>query len=102
VRWTTDVVDNEHLNKKKLKICCIFHPQREFGESSDESLGSSSESSDSSDDEANEHQKEEQSPQNGGGGIDHQAHCCGKHKVKKRKNKPATPNAYEKQPQYKN
>lgn len=42
VRWEDDVVDNEHLNKKKSKVCCIFHPQREFGESSDESSSSSS------------------------------------------------------------
>lgn len=29
VRWEQDVVDNEHMNKKKTKICCIFHPQEE-------------------------------------------------------------------------
>ncbi|CAL9728748.1 type 1 phosphatases regulator Ypi1p [Monosporozyma unispora] len=27
VRWKQDVVDNEHMNKKKTKICCIYHPQ---------------------------------------------------------------------------
>ncbi|MFC1451419.1 PPP1R11/YPI1 family protein, partial [Bacillus cereus] len=46
VRWKEDVVDNEHMNKKKSKICCIFHPHREFGESLD-SLDSSDSSSDS-------------------------------------------------------
>ncbi|KAK6889748.1 Type 1 phosphatases regulator YPI2, partial [Candida tropicalis] len=25
VRWSEDTVDNEHMNKKKTKICCIFH-----------------------------------------------------------------------------
>lgn len=51
VRWTEDVVDNENMNKKKSKICCIFHPQRAFGEDSDSCL-SDSDSSDSSGDEA--------------------------------------------------
>ncbi|KAF9098243.1 hypothetical protein BGX23_006659 [Mortierella sp. AD031] len=46
VQWDDDVVDNEHLNKKKSKICCIFKKQKEFGESSDES--SSESDSDSS------------------------------------------------------
>ncbi|KAF9933753.1 Type 1 phosphatases regulator ypi1 [Linnemannia zychae] len=46
VQWGEDVIDNEHLNKKKSKICCIFKKQKEFGESSDES--SSESDSDSS------------------------------------------------------
>ncbi|KAG0044360.1 Type 1 phosphatases regulator ypi1 [Gryganskiella cystojenkinii] len=46
VQWDDDVIDNEHMNKKKSKICCIFKKQREFGESSDES--SSDSDSDSS------------------------------------------------------
>uniref|UniRef100_A0A7S1UFI5 Protein phosphatase inhibitor n=1 Tax=Phaeomonas parva TaxID=124430 RepID=A0A7S1UFI5_9STRA len=38
VQWAKDVVDNEHMNKKSSKRCCIFHKQRRFGESdSDES-----------------------------------------------------------------
>ncbi|KAK9815789.1 hypothetical protein WJX72_009494 [[Myrmecia] bisecta] len=36
VRWTDDVVDNEFMNKKKSKKCCIFHKQRQFGEWSDD------------------------------------------------------------------
>lgn len=47
VRWTEDVIDNEHMNKKKSKVCCIFHKQRVFGESSSESSSSSSSESDS-------------------------------------------------------
>ncbi|EFN55081.1 hypothetical protein CHLNCDRAFT_134971 [Chlorella variabilis] len=35
VQWAEDVVDNEFMNKKKSKKCCIFHPQRQFGEWSD-------------------------------------------------------------------
>lgn len=51
VRWTEDTVDNEHMNKKKTKICCIFHPQRQFDDgSSCDSCGSSSDSSSDSSD----------------------------------------------------
>ncbi|KAF9117180.1 Type 1 phosphatases regulator ypi1 [Mortierella sp. AM989] len=46
VQWDDDVIDNEHMDKKKSKICCIFKKQKEFGESSDES--SSDSDSDSS------------------------------------------------------
>lgn len=34
IRWAEDTVDNELLNRKKSKICCIFHKKRAFGESS--------------------------------------------------------------------
>lgn len=60
VRWKQDVVDNEHMNKKKTKICCIFHPQEEDDEGaehdhehypSDSSDSDSSSSSDSDNDE---------------------------------------------------
>jgi len=37
VKWEEDVVDNEHMNKKSSKRCCIFHKKRAFGESSSES-----------------------------------------------------------------
>ncbi|CAB11073.1 Type 1 phosphatases regulator ypi1 [Schizosaccharomyces pombe] len=37
VRWTVSTVDNEHMNKKKSKVCCIFHKQRKFDESSSDS-----------------------------------------------------------------
>eukprot|EP00913_Durusdinium_trenchii_P025128 g23587.t1 len=40
VTWAEDTVDNEHLNKKKSKKCCIFSKPRAFGESSSESEGS--------------------------------------------------------------
>lgn len=36
MRWAEDVVDNEFMNKKKSKKCCIFHRQRQFGEWSDD------------------------------------------------------------------
>lgn len=82
VKWEEGVVDNENMNKKKSKICCIFHPHREFGElSSDES---SDLSSDLSSDES--------------GDADHD--CC--NHGKKRKARKSSPNAYEKQPKYTN
>ncbi|OLP85840.1 Cyclopropane-fatty-acyl-phospholipid synthase [Symbiodinium microadriaticum] len=42
VSWDASVVDNEHMNKKKSKKCCIFSKPRAFGESSSESEGSDS------------------------------------------------------------
>ncbi|KAI9028680.1 phosphatase inhibitor-domain-containing protein [Hyaloraphidium curvatum] len=44
VQWDENVVDNEKLNRKKSKVCCIFHPNRAFGESSSSSEGSSDDS----------------------------------------------------------
>lgn len=25
VTWTEDTVDNEHMNRRSSKVCCIFH-----------------------------------------------------------------------------
>lgn len=36
VKWTNDTVDNEGLNKKKSKCCCVYQKPRVFGESSSE------------------------------------------------------------------
>lgn len=36
VKWGEDTVDNEHMNKKKSKCCCIYQKPRIFGESSDD------------------------------------------------------------------
>ncbi|GAB1869323.1 hypothetical protein CAJAP_10402 [Camponotus japonicus] len=36
VQWTKGTVDNEHLNKKKSKCCCIYEKPKTFGESSSE------------------------------------------------------------------
>ncbi|EZA56328.1 CaiB/baiF CoA-transferase family protein C7orf10-like protein [Ooceraea biroi] len=36
VQWTQGTVDNEHLNKKKSKCCCIYEKPKTFGESSSE------------------------------------------------------------------
>uniref|UniRef100_A0A7S2AZD2 Type 1 phosphatases regulator n=1 Tax=Alexandrium andersonii TaxID=327968 RepID=A0A7S2AZD2_9DINO len=40
VQWTDDTIDNEHLNKRKSKKCCIYNKPRAFGESDSESDGS--------------------------------------------------------------
>ncbi|CAN8010345.1 unnamed protein product [Ixodes pacificus] len=37
VAWREDTVDNEHLNRRKSKCCCIYRKPREFGESSSDS-----------------------------------------------------------------
>ncbi|CAI4061020.1 hypothetical protein SKDZ_06G0670 [Saccharomyces kudriavzevii ZP591] len=67
VRWEESVIDNENMNKKKTKICCIFHPQDEpdeechhppdHDESSSSSSSSSSESEDEKDLDFNERRK---------------------------------------------
>jgi len=36
VSWTTDTVDNEFLNKKKSKCCCVYHKPKNWNESSSE------------------------------------------------------------------
>ncbi|ORY11373.1 hypothetical protein LY90DRAFT_677887 [Neocallimastix californiae] len=41
VRWTNETIDNENMGKKKSKICCIYHKQRLFDESSSESSSDS-------------------------------------------------------------
>jgi protein phosphatase 1 regulatory subunit 11 len=40
VSWDSEVVDNEHLNKKKSKLCCIYH---KHGVDSDSSSGEDNE-----------------------------------------------------------
>ncbi|XP_065163512.1 E3 ubiquitin-protein ligase PPP1R11 [Atheta coriaria] len=46
VKWSSETVDNEHMDKKKSKCCCIYKKARPFGESSSE---------DDSDDECDHH-----------------------------------------------
>ncbi|KJR83899.1 type 1 protein phosphatase-activating protein YPI1 [Sporothrix schenckii 1099-18] len=53
VQWAEGVVDNEGMNRKKSKVCCIYHRPRAVDESSDDSSSSSeSDSSSSSDDDS--------------------------------------------------
>lgn len=37
VAWSANTVDNENMNKKKSKCCCVFEKTRQFGESSSDS-----------------------------------------------------------------
>lgn len=37
VRWENNVIDNENLNRKKSKKCCIYHKSRNWDESDSES-----------------------------------------------------------------
>ncbi|KAI1287630.1 E3 ubiquitin-protein ligase PPP1R11 [Halotydeus destructor] len=37
VQWTEATVDNEHLNRKKSKCCCVYVKPKLMGESSTES-----------------------------------------------------------------
>ncbi|KAL5369291.1 hypothetical protein CPHLJ_4g3940 [Cryptosporidium parvum] len=48
VTWDESAIDNEMMNKKKSKKCCIFHKKRNFGESSSSESDSDSESDSSS------------------------------------------------------
>eukprot|EP00116_Pleurobrachia_bachei_P017286 sb/3477548/ len=37
VQWDeSTAIDNEHMNKKSSKVCCIYHKPKEFGESDSE------------------------------------------------------------------
>ncbi|KAH8583273.1 uncharacterized protein ELE39_003479 [Cryptosporidium sp. chipmunk genotype I] len=44
VTWDESAVDNEMMNKKRSKKCCIFHKRKNFGESSSSESESESES----------------------------------------------------------
>ncbi|QEU61625.1 Ypi1 [Kluyveromyces lactis] len=99
VRWDEKVIDNENMNKKKTKICCIFHPNTPL-ESDEEEEGecehdhnhghdSSSSSSSSSSDEDE------------GKSFDERRKARLERRRKKLEQKrPPSPNAYEVQPDY--
>ncbi|KAI8081062.1 phosphatase inhibitor-domain-containing protein [Thamnidium elegans] len=91
IHWDESVIDNEHMNKKKTKICCIYHKPHAIGESSESESSSSSDSDNSS-------SSEDERPHVNG-------KCTHKHTVQKKKKKrnprEVSPNAYERQPVYK-
>lgn len=94
VRWQSDVIDNENMNKKKTKICCIFHPQQEFDfneEHSDHDCSSSSSSSSSS--------SESESEKHLDFNERRQRRVARRHRILAQ-NKSKSPNAYEIQPDY--
>ena len=41
VTWHESVIDNEHMNKRKSKKCCIFHKYQECYGSSEEDTSDS-------------------------------------------------------------
>lgn len=101
VAWAEGTIDNEFMNKKKSKICCIFTPNSgDYEEESDSDSSSSSSSSDSSDSSDSESDGEPQ--HNHGDGHDHCNHHHHGKKAKKSKGKEELPkpNAYEIQPKY--
>lgn len=95
IQWAEDVVDNEGMGKKSSKVCCIYHKQREFGESSDESSSDSS----SDDDSDSEPDNSTARPTNSGRGRPHH-HSHGGSGSGPKKARKRSPNAYEKMPNY--
>ncbi|KAK6517242.1 Type 1 phosphatases regulator ypi1 [Arthrobotrys megalospora] len=92
VTWTEEVIDNESLDRKKTKICCIYNKPREFGESSSEESDSSS----SSEEDNNRQSAGDISSPGGDNSSSEQrkGHSCRRHKGNKQRRK----NAYEKTP----
>lgn len=93
VRWEENVIDNENMNKKKTKICCIFHPQNEDEEecnhhSDDDGSSSSGSSSSESENEKDLDFNERR-----------QRRLERRHR-KLEKKRSYSPNAYELQPDY--
>lgn len=94
VRWQSDVIDNENMNKKKTKICCIFHPQQNSDDECDcpsdhdDDPSSSSSSSSESDEEQglNFEQRRERR--------------VARRHPKLNQKRSESPNAYEVQPDY--
>lgn len=103
IQWADDVIDNEGMGKKSSKVCCIYHKQREFGESSDESSDDSS-SDDDSDSEPDNSAARPSRNSSGRGrrtrhSHDHAEGSCASKKANTRARK-RSPNAYEKMPNY--
>ncbi|KAI9495989.1 phosphatase inhibitor-domain-containing protein [Zychaea mexicana] len=94
IQWDESVVDNEHMNKKKSKICCIYQKPRAVGESSSESESDSDSSSSSSSG------NDSDSSHGDKCGHKHHHHRHSNKKKKRRNPREASPNAYERQPVY--
>ncbi|GAB5585227.1 Type 1 phosphatases regulator ypi1 [Umbelopsis nana] len=93
IQWAENVVDNEHLGRKKSKICCIYHRPRMPGD--DSSSDSSSDSDSDGGDHNHDHDHDCNHNHHNGRGRSNKP----KHKVNPR---DVSPNAYERQPRYKN
>ncbi|CCF56481.1 hypothetical protein KAFR_0B01820 [Kazachstania africana CBS 2517] len=96
VRWKQDTVDNENLNRKKTKICCIFHPNDEEEEDDHDHEHHKPDPADSSSDSDSDSSGDDQ-------GFDfnerRQRRIERRHK-KMLEDKAPSPNAYEFQPDY--
>lgn len=108
IQWSEDTVDNEGMGRKSSKVCCIYHPAREFGESSSEDSSSSSDESDSDPGSSGEaRQSKNGGPQACGHGHSH-SHKHRKGRPRRRhgeggkddtgRPRKASPNAYERMP----
>jgi len=40
VKWTEDTIDNEHMNKLKSNVCCIYHKPKDAEDKSSSSCSS--------------------------------------------------------------
>lgn len=76
VTWDENVIDNEHMNKKKSKICCIYHRPRLNPDdpSSDESCSSCDEKGKNAYERPNHYEKQKNKD-----GNKHSKHECCKH-----------------------
>lgn len=127
IQWTAETVDNEHLGRKKSKVCCIFHRARAVGESSSEegsssSSGGGSEDEESGDDDGRarmvgggasrrirrrrrrrcEGEGDEHGHGHGDGDGDGEEGCSGdsKKQSSRKSTRRPSPNAYERMPKY--
>lgn len=46
ITWAAGTIDNEHMNRKKSKCCCVYVKPRPYGEESSSSSDSDSDSDD--------------------------------------------------------
>ncbi|KAK9347388.1 phosphatase inhibitor-domain-containing protein [Lipomyces starkeyi] len=100
VRWGDDVIDNEGMGKKKSKICCIFHKQRAFDESSSDESSSSDSGSSSGSDSDNDGDSKSGHHESAEGCDHSHSHSHSHSHRNRRRARKSKPNAYERQPKY--
>lgn len=100
VRWEQGTVDNEHMNKKKTKICCIFHPQDEDDEFAEPEVHFHDRPSDSDSDSDSSSSESEDDNRKGYNFEERRIRRIERRHKKLDENKPLEPNAYEFQPDY--
>ncbi|AMD22343.1 HGR004Cp [Eremothecium sinecaudum] len=96
VRWDEKVIDNEHMNKKKTKICCIFHPQQNFEDTEEEEREEDKNNEPQNDSSSSSESENDES-------LDFEARRQARIKRRNRKleqERSQSPNAYEIQPDY--